>query len=415
MLSRLMKVQLIAFVLIAVLGIVYVGAKYARLDDLVGLGRYTVQMNLEQSGGIFPNAEVSYRGVPVGRVGEMRLTPDGLQIDLELENGGPDIPASTRAVVANRSAIGEQYVDFQPASDSGPYLKEGSTIPADHTSTPVPIADLFQSVSGLMDSVPVDALKTSFTELGKSFNGRGEDLRSLVQSINSFTDEASKNLPQTLDLITDSVTVLGTQSEQSSAIQSYSADLDRITRQLKSSDPDVRRLIGTATDASDEVTDVVDRSGDDIASLLAGANKISKAADDVWEGLRVLLAALPALGAASPTVAPGDDTIHMGVVLETNNPVACTHGYEGTQRILDEMRAKNPDFDDTTDSFPVNLNASCDVPLGNPTGVRSSDRIKYADPDTVQPWDDKPKQDPDKLYLRPIATQVANLLGITPR
>src|SRR5699024_4586736 len=105
MLSRLMKVQLIAFVLIAVLGIVYVGGKYLRLDDLVGLGRYIVQMYLEQSGGIFPKAEVSYRGVPVGRVGEMRLTPDGLQIDLELENGGPKIPESTRAVIANRSAI----------------------------------------------------------------------------------------------------------------------------------------------------------------------------------------------------------------------------------------------------------------------------------------------------------------------
>ncbi|WP_182359125.1 MCE family protein [Tomitella gaofuii] len=415
MLSRLMKVQLVAFLVIAVLGIVYVGGKYARLDDLVGVGRYTVHMNLNHFGGIFPNAEVSYRGVPVGRVGEMRLTPDGLQVDLELENGGPKIPESTHVVVANRSAIGEQYVDFQPVSDAGPYLDGGDTIPADHTSTPIPIEDLFQSVSGLMDSVPVDALRTTFTELGKAFNGRGEDLRSLVQSVNAFTDEASKNLPQTLDLITDSVTVLGTQADQSSAIQSYSADLDRITRQLKSSDPDVRRLIGTAKDASDEVGDFVGRSGDDIASLLAGANVISGVADDVWEGLRVLLAALPALGAASPTVAPGDDTIHMGVVLETNNPVACTRGYEGTQKILAEMKAKNPDFDDTTDDFPVNLDASCDVPLGNPTGVRSSDRIKYADPTTVQPWDDKPKQDPDKLYLRPIASQVAALLGVTPR
>ncbi|MDN5758735.1 MAG: MlaD family protein, partial [Tomitella sp.] len=87
MLSRLVKFQLIAFALIAVLGIVYVGANYARLDNLIGFGRYTVHMNLKESGGIFPNAEVSYRGVPVGRVGEMRLTQEGLQVDLELDNG----------------------------------------------------------------------------------------------------------------------------------------------------------------------------------------------------------------------------------------------------------------------------------------------------------------------------------------
>src|SRR5699024_2706845 len=108
--------------------------------------------------------------------------------------------------------------------------------------------------------------------------------------------------------------------------------------------------------------------------------------------------------------APGDNTIHMGIVLETNRPVPCTRGYEGTQKILDRMEAQNPDFDDTVDNFPVNLDASCDVPVGNPTGVRSSDRIALADPDVPQPWDDKPKQDPDKLYLRPIASQVAGLL-----
>src|SRR5699024_5345006 len=153
MLTRLVKFQLIAFVLIAVLGIVYVGANYARLPNLLGFGQYTVHMRLDEPGGIFPNAEVTYRGTPVGRVGDMRLTPDGLEVDLEIDDGGPDIPASTKAVVANRSAIGEQYVDFQPNNDDGPYLHDGSTIPAEHTSTPVPIGDLFNSVSSLMESV----------------------------------------------------------------------------------------------------------------------------------------------------------------------------------------------------------------------------------------------------------------------
>jgi phospholipid/cholesterol/gamma-HCH transport system substrate-binding protein len=30
----------------------------------------------------------------------------------------------------------------------------------------------------------------------------------------------------------------------------------------------------------------------------------------------------------------------------------------------------------------------------------------------VQPWDNTPKKDPDKLNLNPIATQLAGLLGI---
>lgn len=415
MISRLMRVQLIAFFVIAVLGIVYVGGKYARLDNLVGIGQYTVQMNLVESGGIFPNAEVSYRGVPVGRVGEMRVTKEGLVVDLKLDSGGPNIPESTRAVVANRSAIGEQFVDFLPETENGPFLKDGSVIASDRTTTPVPIEDLFSSVSLLTGSIPVDALHTTFTELGAALNGRGSDLASLVDSLSNITESAHEALPETLSLITDSVTVLGTQAAQGSAIQSFSADLDRVTAQLKSSDPDVRALIGTAQAASDQVGDFVAVSGDDIAALINHSDLITKAADDVWEGLRVLLAALPALGAAAPALAPGDGAIHMGVVLETNNPVSCYQGYEGTQQILAEMKAQNPNFDDTTDDFPVNLDARCSVPVGNPSGVRSSDRIALADPNMVQPWDSKPKQYPDTLYLRPVASQLATVMGVTPR
>lgn len=415
MVSRLVRIQLIAFFVIAVLGIVYVGGKYARLDNLVGIGQYTVEMNLKESGGIFPNAEVSYRGVPVGRVGEMRVTEAGLVVDLKLDTGGPGIPASTRAIVANRSAIGEQFVDFLPETDAGPYLKDGDVIDAARTSTPVPIEDLFGAVSSLTGSIPVDALHTTFSELGAALNGRGNDLASLVDSVNALTGSAHEALPETLSLITDSVTVLGTQADQGSAIASYSADLDRVTAQLKSSDPDVRALIGTAQDASTQVGGFIAASGDGITALLAHADLISKSADDVWEGLRVLLAALPALGAAAPALAPGDGAIHMGIVLETNNPVSCFQGYEGTAKILADMKAKDPNFDDTTDDFPVNLDARCTVPVGNPSGVRSSDRIALADPNMTQPWDSKPKQFPDTLYLRPVASQLAALLGVTAR
>ncbi|MET4047180.1 hypothetical protein ABIB34_002343 [Rhodococcus sp. UYP5] len=42
-------------------------------------------------------------------------------------------------------------------------------------------------------------------------------------------------------------------------------------------------------------------------------------------------------------------------------------------------------------------------------------RIVFADPETPQPWDGKPKVDPDKLNLNPIASQLAPLVGASPR
>lgn len=102
--SRLViRWQLIGFVLVAVMGLVYVGANYVRLDNLLGFGEYTVNLELETSGGIFTNAEIAYRGVPVGRVGDMSLAADGVVVESRIDKSAPDIPASAKAVVANRS------------------------------------------------------------------------------------------------------------------------------------------------------------------------------------------------------------------------------------------------------------------------------------------------------------------------
>ena len=67
---------------------------------------------------------LAYQGA-VGEVGALRLTDDGMEADLVIDDDAPPIPANSRAVVANRSAVGEQYVDLQPLSDGGPYLTDG--------------------------------------------------------------------------------------------------------------------------------------------------------------------------------------------------------------------------------------------------------------------------------------------------
>ena len=44
--------------------------------------------------------------------------------------------------MANRSAIGEQYVDLQPDTDQGPFLEDGSVIAVGDTTTPIPIENV---------------------------------------------------------------------------------------------------------------------------------------------------------------------------------------------------------------------------------------------------------------------------------
>lgn len=413
--SKLVSTQLIVFVVIAVLGIVYVGAKYVRLDQLLGFGQYTVTSEFEDSGGIFTNAQVTYRGIPVGRVGALNLTEDGVAVELLLESGGPDIPTDAEAVVANRSAIGEQYVDIQPLTDQGPYLEDGSVIRQENTSIPTPVENLLSSVDTLAQSVPKEDLTTVVTELGAGFDGTGDALAGLIDSLDTFSVDGVDNLPQTLTLIRDSRIVLDTQTEQSSSIQQFSSDLDLVTAQLRASDPDLRRIIDNGQPFSDETGALVDQAGPGLTANLTSLAGISESLSPRTFALRPLLQFLPALAQGANAVSPGDGTIHQGILLEVNNPPPCTVGYEGTQAIIDAELANNPDFDPTQQDFPVNLDANCTAPQGSLTGVRSANKIRFADPAIPQPWDGKPKVAPEPLNLNPIATQLATLLGVTPR
>lgn len=411
--TKLVRNQLVVFVVIAVLGIAFVGARYIRLDHMLGFSQYEVRVETSQTGGIYKGAEVTYRGVPVGRVGDLALDGDGVRITLVIDSSAPDIPASAKAVVANRSAIGEQYVDLQPDSDSGPYLTDGSVIVG--AQTPVPVQDLVASVDRFASTVDLAALTITVTELGRAFDGKGEDLHVFVRSLNEFTTTFHETLPQTVQLIRDGRIALGTQAEQADAIRRFSEGLDALTAQLRSSDPDVRRLIGTGADAGEQLGALLAESGPALTTDLANLRELLVAISPKFYALRPLLQMLPHLSIGASATAPGDGTSHFGLVLETNNPPACTVGYEGTQVILERMKAQNPDFDDTRDEFPFNTEAKCLVPFGNPTAVRGGERAELADPAIPQPWDANPKTDPEKLNLTPVAVQLATLMGVTPK
>jgi phospholipid/cholesterol/gamma-HCH transport system substrate-binding protein len=181
MLTRATVVKNIAFLVIAVLVLGYLGVRYADLGHYVGLrGYYTVQVQLPEAGGLYEHANVTYRGVSVGRVGPIRLTDDGVRASLRIDDSAPRIPDHLQAVVASLSAVGEQYIDLRPSTDNGPYLHDGSLIAQADTHTPAPVTDLLTSVDNLTASVPLNSLRTVVDEFGQAFNGQAANLQALL-------------------------------------------------------------------------------------------------------------------------------------------------------------------------------------------------------------------------------------------
>jgi phospholipid/cholesterol/gamma-HCH transport system substrate-binding protein len=369
MLVRRTRLQLVAFAIISIVAIVYALVRFAGLGQVFGNSGYTVKLELTQSGGIFTNAEVTYRGYNVGRVGDLHLTQAGLEADLNIDPDAPQIPTEKlQAIVADRSAVGEQYVDLRPAGDTGTYLKSGYVIPAADTKTPVSTDQVIGDLDSLATSVPTDALRTVVDESYDAFQGTGSDLQKLLDTARSFTQTAQQYLPQTVQLLDSGGQVLDTQNDEAGALASFSKSLNQLTGQLKASDPDIRHLIGITPQVADQITEVLKESGPGLgalaANLLTTANLVSTRLD----GIEQALVTYPLLSVGAQTVAPGDGTAHLGLALNFFNPPVCTKGYIG----YDNFRPGS----DTSQRAPDD-NAYCAEPLGSPIDVRGSQNAPF--------------------------------------
>ena len=258
MLTRATKIQLVVFAVIAVLVMGYTGYHYANLGRLLGCAATTrSSWSWPNAGGLFPAADVTYRGVSVGRVGAVGLTSTGVEADLNIDNSAPPIPAELSASVADLSAVGEQYVNLRPATSSGPYLAQGSVIPRSATSLPLPVTSLLTSVNQLATSVPLGELRTVLDNLATGFGGTSTSLQELIDGQNKLVRAAGAALPQTDTLIQDGQTVLATQNEEADAFRSFAASSRLFAGQLVASDADLRRLFTNGAAAAAQVAGLI--------------------------------------------------------------------------------------------------------------------------------------------------------------
>ncbi|MGH3095541.1 MAG: MCE family protein [Streptosporangiales bacterium] len=357
MIGRTVKIQLIAFLVITCLGLSYVSANYVGLTDYLLDKQYTVSVDLAKTGGLFKNAEVTYRGVTVGQVGRMRITRTGVRVDLELDKGVM-VPADATAVVADRSAVGEQYLDLQPHRRSGPYLHDGSVIPRSRTHLPVSSTQLLVDLDQLVNSVPKKDLVTVITELDKAFSGTGPALQSLIDNGNALTKAATANLDPTTDLLENGRTVLDTQLETQDAIRTFAKHLASLSEQLKTSDPDLRKVLENGTSAAPQVTSLLRSLDPSLGVLLGNLVTVGGVQAVRLPGLRQILITYPDVVAGGLTVT-ADGTSHVGLVVDLA-PVPCTRGYESTAKRYPQETA----------DIPANDHAYCAEPPSSTTDVR---------------------------------------------
>jgi phospholipid/cholesterol/gamma-HCH transport system substrate-binding protein len=366
MIDRLTKIQLAIFGVITVITLVVMGIFYLRLPATFGLGTYAVSADFEAGGGLYKNANVTYRGVAVGRVESVGLSPSGVTAEMRLNSGTP-IPPNVSATVKSVSAIGEQYIDLVPPENPAPgKLHNGAKIDRANTHIGQDVADLLKKAETLVNSLGNTKLRELLHEAFTATNGTGPELARLIESARLLIDEANINYPQVSQLIDQAGPFLQAQIRAGGDIKSLSDGLARFTSELRQADPQLRDTLATAPGAIDEANTAFSGIRPSFPMLAASLSNLGRVGVIYHKTIEQLLVTFPALFAAITTAAggqPQDEGAKLDFKLDLNDPPPCNTGF------LPPPLMRTP-ADETVRELP--RDTYCKTAQNDPSAVRGA-------------------------------------------
>lgn len=356
------RVRLTAFVLLGALGVFYASANYLGLvDRLLGRG-YSVTAELSGTGGLYEGSLVTYRGVQIGKVASMEPEGSGVAVRLDIEEEAR-IPEDSPMFVHNGSAVGEQYLDFEPASDEGPYLGEGDVIMGRGDTLPVDEGDLLLDMDQFVRSVDKQDLRTVIRELGNMFYETGRPLQDLIDGGNTLIDTASGSKQETISLLQGGRTVLRTQQANAGNIRAFADGMAQLTGALRTGDQDIRTILQGGPKTIGELHALLEGLEPTFPILLSNLVTINEVTAVRLPNLEQLLVTYPVIISSGFTGTTRDGYGHVHLEY-TKEPPPCREGY------LPPSEWRPPD--DVSDG-KVYLKAHCASPP--PFAVRGANYV----------------------------------------
>ncbi len=370
-LDRRIKIQLALFTAISVFAVSAMVFVYMRLPEMLfGIGQYKVTVELPRAAGLYPRANITYRGTEVGRVQSVDASETGAVAVMALDSAYR-IPSDLTAEVHSQSAIGEQFIALLPRRGDAAPLRNGDVIPATNTTVPPDVDVLLNKVNSGLRAIPHDNLKTAINESYLAVGGLGPELSRLVQGSTKLATDADKNLDSLTALIDSSQPVLDSQSDTAGAIQTWAAKSAAIADQLRHQNPSLSGLLRNGGPGFDAGRQLFERLKPTLPVLLSNLVSVGEVAVAYQPAIEQLLVLVPqGVAVAQGFLMANANTkqayrgLYLNFQMNLNYPPPCLTGF------LPPQQQRSPSAQDYPDRPAGSL--YCRVPQDSPLNVRGA-------------------------------------------
>lgn len=267
------------FVLVGVISVLV--ALFLLTDPSTFRGRYMVLTHVEDAGGIRRGDPVQMRGVNIGRTHRFVMSPDGVEITLEIE-GEWEIPVDSRVSLKSAGLMGGLIADIIPGTSSQ-MARAGTVLPGESSPGILATTDelgdqastIMAQLETLLDEPTVTGVQNSVQSLSRVL----EELSTMTQVQAERIDELTQSLNRTANTLEETLDEAGPDAQQTLA------DARETMAELRTTSESLR----TSMTSLEEVLGRIER-GEGTLGMLSSDDALYRNLTDASERLASLLA-----------------------------------------------------------------------------------------------------------------------------
>jgi phospholipid/cholesterol/gamma-HCH transport system substrate-binding protein len=175
---------MVAFVMSCVGVLLYLWLSFGGVVPLKSEG-YRFQVRFPEATQLAEQSDVRISGVPVGKVIDIQTGPNNTtEATLEMRSRYAPVPKNARAMLRQKSLLGETYVDLTTGDRSGGTIPDGGLLAESAVAPTVELDEIFRT----FDDDTQQAFQTWMQSQAASVKGRGADINAFFANLPEFVE-----------------------------------------------------------------------------------------------------------------------------------------------------------------------------------------------------------------------------------
>jgi phospholipid/cholesterol/gamma-HCH transport system substrate-binding protein len=252
------------------------------LDSLpiIGAGsKYTAYFT--EAAGLKDSNEVRIAGVKVGKVTDVSLDGDKVEVEFSVKDAW--VGDQSSASIQIKTVLGQKYLALDPAGSD--QLNPKDPIPLERTTSPYDVIEAFSDAAATTTDIDTDQLATSMRTLSEAFSetpenirgsldgvsrlsqtiaSRDQQLSKLFQATNQTTQVLADRNQEFTRLISDAGSLVQELNNRQQSISQLLTGTQRLSQQLTGLIRDNEAQIGPALEQLGGVIDILKNNNDKI-------------------------------------------------------------------------------------------------------------------------------------------------------